>query len=127
MLLTIAFSACASKARAEDQDMILEAQPVPLFLDWQYSGFGSEYPQWAEAFLLGQALEPELVGIIADGENVDICKSLADQESSAFDDQNLINESWVVINPSYQAFENPYTNPYVYIKIYKKTSAVEEY
>ena len=133
MLLTVVFSGCASKDRPEDKDIILEAEPVELFFsDWQYSGFGSEYPQWAEAFLLGQAQnessqEQELIVITADGKNVDICKILADEKSAGFPAENLINETWVIINPEYEGFENPYTNPYVYIKIYKKTFTMEEY
>ena len=132
MLLTIVFSGCASKGKPEDEDIILEAEPVVLFFsDWQYSGFGSEYPQWAEAFLLGQnqnnlSQNQDLIVITADGENVDICKFLADEKSSEFSAENLVNETWVIINQNYEGFENPYTNPYVYIKIYKKAFDVEE-
>ena len=132
MLLTIVFSGCASKKQPEDVDIILEAEPVELFFsDWQYSGFGSEYPQWAEAFLLGQnqnnlSQNQDLIVITADGENVDICKFLADEKSSEFSAENLVNETWVIINQNYEGFENPYTNPYVYIKIYKKAFDVEE-
>ena len=73
------------------------------------------------------SLDQELIVITADGENVDICKTLADERSSELPAENLVNETWVIINPDYEDFENPYTNPYVYIKIYKKTLTVEEY
>ena len=48
LMLCLFITACASTGAGKSAkgDDIFEAPP--LFLDWQYRGFGQEYPQWAE-------------------------------------------------------------------------------
>ena len=50
-LVSLFFVSCASTGAGKSAkgDDIFEAPP--LFLDWQYRGFGQEYPQWAEELL----------------------------------------------------------------------------
>ena len=112
ILFAFLFVGCASveKGNKSQTEEVFEEQR--LFSDWQYSGFGSEYPQWAEAVVLGQGTEYFVV--MAEGESVDLCKVLADEKSAQEDEEKLVSEIWVKINQNYEGFENPY----FYIKLY---------
>lgn len=101
---------------------------IMMFDDWQYKGFGKEYPLWAEAALsddvdmLKQYFpqisqnEMELDIQKSNGTNSDMCKRRAENNGYTEDEAWLLEETWVRINGEYQSLNEPYT----YIKLFLK-------
>ena len=116
-LVCLLFFGCASNGSAKGNSREnLEPQP-PLFEDWQYKGFGQEYPLWAEA-VIKQDFETvaDLLGLhilsedeavyradIYYGENLDL---LLKYESAP--DENLVKDIWCYIDPYYGEYEERY-------------------
>lgn len=122
---------CAStvepKGTVEEEIVeIVEIVRVPYFNDWQYRGFGVEYPEWAEKAYDGDiqslkevfpVMQQEEFSILIEkisGSNLDICKRKSEvivySENEAFP----VAETWVCINNEYECLEEAY----VYIKIF---------
>lgn len=117
VLAFLGFTACGSTKAQKNASELEPPVEELLFADWQYRGFGSEYPQWAEQIVLGNHDSNNIV-ILVQGESVDFCKVLADGKSAALPQEKLIAETWVMINPSYETFESE--NDYYYIKMYQQ-------
>ena len=101
---------CASTGAgkgAETEEAFVEP---PLFLDWQYKGFGQEYPQWAE-----QALkEGESAAVsIQFGQNLDMLIPHEYEETQEIEEETenavkIIKQTWVYIDPYYGEYEARY-------------------
>ena len=117
VLVILGFTACGSTKVQKDNQELEPPVVERLFADWQYRGFGSEYPEWAEDVLLAGGDNDNLV-ILAQGESVDFCKVLANEKSAEESPEKLIAETWVMINRAYQGFESE--TDYYYIKMYQK-------
>ena len=77
----------------------------PLFLDWQYKGFGQEYPQWAEDALKEGASAAITIQF---GENLDMLIPHEYEET-----EENVKQTWVYIDPYYEEYEERY----VYIRV----------
>ena len=100
-LVSLFFISCASTGagRTGSSDDVFEEPP--LFLDWQYKGFGEEYPQWAEDALK----EADSSAItIQFGENLDMLIPHEYEEV----DGNTEKQIWVYIDPYYDEYEKRY-------------------
>ncbi len=100
-LVSLFFISCASTGagRTGSSDDVFEEPP--LFLDWQYKGFGEEYPQWAEDALK----EADSAAItIQFGENLDMLIPHEYEEA----DGNTEKQIWVYIDPYYEEYEERY-------------------
>ena len=135
MFLTAGCASKGVKSVAGSSDEF--EQDNRLFSDWQYKGFGSEYPVWAETVLSGDEesiysyfsefneLNKPII-ITTQDSNLDICKILADEKCSQMsltDEENLVTETWVKINPRVSANSDSegVENPYIYIKLYSRS------
>ena len=101
LLTSLLFAGCASTTAGrgtEPEDIFEEPR---LFADWQYKGFGQEYPQWAEDSL--KEGESERVEIHF-GQNLDMLIPHEDEETET----NVIKETWVYIDPYYEEYEERY-------------------
>lgn len=137
VLCILFLTSCASAGRTDnDKSSSDSLAPEPLFSDWQYRGFGNDYPYWCESVLKEEdvsalaAFFPEIDGhekdvniTVSYGMNLDMC-TLADH-GEVLEISNLsaklIAKSWVMINPVYEDF----SYPYIYIRLYLKTSQEE--
>ena len=112
LILCLFITACASTGAgksAQDDDVFVEP---PLFLDWQYKGFGQEYPQWAEdALKEGESSTVK----IQFGQNLDmlIPHEYEETEEAEENVENVVKQTWVYIDPYYEDYEERY----VYIRI----------
>ena len=91
---------CASTGAgkgAETEDAFVEP---PLFLDWQYKGFGQEYPQWAEDALKEGASAAITIQF---GENLDMLIPHEYEET-----EENVKQTWVYIDPYYEEYEERY-------------------
>ena len=102
LLLTLCLfiTACASTS-SDSQEVEEEPQIPQLFSDWQYRGFGQEYPLWAEAAL--NEGDSETIEIRF-GQNIDM---LIPHESEELE-SNVVKETWVYIDPYYEEYEERY-------------------
>ena len=110
-LVSLFFISCASTGSGKSaQDDVFEAPP--LFLDWQYKGFGQEYPQWAEDAL--KEGESSTV-TIQFGQNLDmlIPHEYEETEEAEENEENVVKQTWVYIDPYYEDYEERY----VYIRV----------
>lgn len=101
MLISLSATSCASTAAgksSESEDLFEEPR---LFADWQYKGFGQEYPQWAEESL--KQGESETVEIHF-GQNPDMLIPHEDEESES----GMVKQIWVYIDPYYEEYEERY-------------------
>ena len=98
---------CASKGGEEAFE---PAGPEKeMFLDWQYRGFGAEYPLWCESALKKdikalarvfpelEGKEDETVLVCAEGSDADMCMRLAQDDEALILDFNLVAQSWVEV------------------------------
>ena len=90
-------SACATTGSKTGQIEDIPQEPL-LFADWQYKGFGEEYPQWAEDALKNEA-QSEIS--ISFGSDLDM---LLHHDSDA----SVVAETWVYIDPYYYEYEERY-------------------
>ena len=110
-LVSLFFVSCASTGAGKSaQGDVFEAPP--LFLDWQYKGFGQEYPQWAEDAL--KEGESSTV-TIQFGQNLDmlIPHEYEETEEAEENAENVVKQTWVYIDPYYEDYEERY----VYIRV----------
>lgn len=140
LLLCILITGCASKGSNDSEQIIEESEEIFLFSDWQYRGFGQEYPLWAESALkndIQSLIEffPELEGkesqieiTVQFGKNVDMLTNHETVKNDVLPEEEVLEdldapetlpaakvyaETWVYINPDY----NEYEDNYAYIKI----------
>ena len=78
----------------------------PLFADWQYKGFGQEYPQWAEDALKEESSSTVEIQF---GENLDMLIPHEYEEA----EENAVKQIWGYIDPYYDNYEERY----VYVRI----------
>ena len=120
------FYSCASTAKKLEKEN--EPEPPALFDDWQYKGFGTEYPLWCEAVVLekGNSALEEFFPQIKDSEsNVETCVTcgndldmtlhLAMELDKDKNESDLLAKSWVKINPIYQEYDYVYTVIRIYL------------
>ncbi|MCR4900084.1 MAG: hypothetical protein K5907_04625 [Treponema sp.] len=109
---------CAGTSGAKADKKHPQAPVVRAFDDWQYKGFGKEYPEWAELALEGKTEElqkyfshedMELVIVTAEGVDSDMCRHLIAEKSYSEEEAWLVEETWV---------RKTDDNMYVYIKIF---------
>jgi len=118
---------CATTENVSSSESPDEIIPIiPVFDDWQYKGFGKEYPQWMEYALyedkdnlskvFPQLLQPdfEINIMIFEGSDSDMCRHKADEVTYDESEAWLVTESWARINYEYEVRDRPY----VYIKIF---------
>ena len=101
LLIGLLFAGCASTGagkNTEPEDVFEEPR---LFADWQYKGFGQEYPQWAED-LLKQGASPTVE--IHFGQNLDMLIPHEYEEAQ----ENGVKQIWVYIDPYYEGYEERY-------------------
>ena len=102
----------------------------PLFDDWQYRGFETEYPQWFEVIVLEKDIEElekffpeikehraELEIKLAEVDDVDSCAYFLKEEEYSAQEAILLAKTWARINPYYE----DYVFPYIAVKMYLKT------
>ena len=101
-LLTLCLFITACASTTTPLEVVEEEVQIPLFFaDWQYRGFGQEYPLWAETAIK----EGESATIqIRFGKNLDMLIP-HDQEVP---ESNVAAEIWVYIDPYYEEFEERY-------------------
>ena len=118
-------SGCASTKK---QDSALKTpEDIQRFDDWQYRGFGKEYPEWAQ-LVLDEKFEElkdyfsyinkdglNLCVIKVDGTDSDMCRHKINEVSYTEEEAWLIEETWVRLNEQYYG---QLENPYVYIRIF---------
>ena len=122
LVLSLFVTGCASTGgNKSDNSSDIVSEPG-LFADWQYRGFGQEYPLWAEAALNNDTPSlinffPQLEGkenqlkiIIRSASDVDLLLQSSQPESES----GVLDEIWVYIDPYYEEYEDRY----YYIKIY---------
>lgn len=114
-------SACASTAAGKSKEQTNALQEEPLFEDWQYRGFGSEYPAWCEVILLNKDFK-ELKDFFPEIQNqpghfycsrvgahtVDSCSATLTNEDFLNTGDKILAKTWVKINPYYEQFDIPY-------------------
>lgn len=124
----IMLTSCASTNKA---DSVLNSQDqfVSRFDDWQYRGFGKEYPEWAELVLdeKNEELQEYFSGINKDGLELcvvkvegtdsDMCRHKIAELSYSEEEAWMVEETWVRLNADYYG---QVENPYVYIRIFLK-------
>ena len=104
LLLCLFITSCASTKTGPNELEDGTSRP-PLFLDWQYKGFGQEYPKWAEdALKEGESSTVE----IQFGQNLDMLIPHEQEEAEEY-----VKQTWVYIDPYYEDYEERY----VYIRI----------
>ena len=116
---------CASTQKSDSA--LQTAQDVQRFDDWQYRGFGKEYPDWAE-LVLDEKFEElkeyfssinkdglNLNVIKVDGTDSDMCRHKITEVSYSEEEAWMIEETWVRLNEQYYG---QLENPYVYIRIF---------
>lgn len=105
LILCLFVTSCATNATTPE--VVEEEIEIPqLFSDWQYRGFGSEYPLWAEAALKeGNSATTE----IRFGQNLDVLIPHEFEEAES----TVVKEIWVYIDPYYDEYEERYA----YIRI----------
>jgi hypothetical protein len=117
---------CASTNKS---DSILQEQEfsVVRFDDWQYRGFGKEYPEWVELVLDEKHAELEeyfsdinkdgleLCVVKVEGSDSDMCRHKITELSYSEEEAWMIEETWVRLNSDYYG---QLENPYVYIRIF---------
>ena len=120
--LCLFLTACASTG--SNKKSAAEPEIPQLFADWQYRGFGQEYPFWAESVLNNDyeslvQFFPELEGKLEEiqvavqfGQNVDMFS----QYEISDEDQKVLGETWVFIDPYYESYEESYA----YIKLWQE-------
>lgn len=114
-------SACASTAAGKSKEQTNALQEEPLFEDWQYRGFGSEYPAWCEVILLNKDFKelkdffPEIQDHLGRVYCFSVESNTIDNSSAVLTNEELLNtgdkilaKTWVKINPYYEEFDNPY-------------------
>lgn len=105
-MLCLFATGCASTG-GKNHDKSDNTPSIPLlFADWQYKGFGKEYPLWAENAL--KQGETETIQIQF-GQNLDMLIPHEYEEAES----NVVKETWVYIDPYYEEYEYRYA----YIKI----------
>lgn len=120
------FTGCASTNKADSGFDTLN-QAAPRFDDWQYRGFGKEYPEWAQ-LVLDEKFEElkdyfssinkdglDLCVIKVDGTDSDMCRHKINEVSYSEEEAWMIEETWVRLNEQYYG---QMENPYVYIRIF---------
>lgn len=122
---------CASTAEIPvsiEEEIVepVEVVKVPYFDDWQYRGFGVEYPEWAEMaydndilalkeeFPVMQQEEFDISIEKIYGSNLDICKRKAESVVYSENEAFPVAETWVCVNIDYEKLEESY----VYIKVF---------
>ena len=100
LILCLFVTSCATNATTPE--VVEEEIAIPqLFSDWQYRGFGSEYPLWAEAALKeGNSTTTE----IRFGQNLDVLIPHEFEEAES----TVVKEIWVYIDPYYDEYEERY-------------------
>ena len=100
LMLCLFITSCASNSGGSDTH---EQEPqIPLFFaDWQYRGFGQEYPFWAESALKEG---PSATIEIKFGENLDVLIPHEYEEIES----HVVKETWVYIDPYYDEYEERY-------------------
>ncbi len=104
-LVSLFFVSCASTGSGKGGSSEDAFVAPPLFLDWQYKGFGQEYPQWAEDALKEGASAAITIQF---SENLDM---LIPHEYEEIEEN--VKQTWVYIDPYYEEYEERY----VYIRI----------
>ena len=130
ILCSLFMTGCASKEK-KASGITEEPQAPALFDDWQYKGFGSEYPLWCELVLLEKDISelaqifPQINGhesdveiLLSYGQDMDMSMHAAQEEGivELENERELLAKSWVKINPVYE----DYAFPYIYIRLYLK-------
>ena len=113
------FFSCASVDKEEQP--AVEPDLPPLFEDWQYRGFGSEYPAWCEVILLNKDFKelkdffseiPDQLGCVycsrVGADTVDSCSATLTNEEFLNTGDKILAKTWVKINPYYEQFDMPY-------------------
>ena len=132
LFLMLLIVGCASTGHDNSKASESVEQEPALFDDWQYKGFGSEYPYWCEVILLEKDIDelvqlfPELKGhtdlmevFLSYGDDTDSCAQFLAEEDFAEGEAVTLSKTWVKINPYY---EEIYVFPYIAIKLYLKSS-----
>lgn len=122
-------SACASTAAGKSKEQTNALQEEPLFEDWQYRGFGSEYPAWCEVILLNKDFKelkdffPEIQDHLGRVYCFSVESNTIDNSSAVLTNEELLNtgdkilaKTWVKINPYYKQFDIPYYSMILFIK-----------
>ncbi len=99
LVLCLLFTGCASTGDGNAKNVDDLPEEPPLFSDWQYKGFGQEYPVWAEEVLKEGASSTISIQF---GQNLDMLIPHEELES------NVISEIWVYIDPYYEEYEERY-------------------
>lgn len=123
MIIALSAASCASTDKsASDKKGTDKPEEVPLlFEDWQYRGFGSEYPAWCEVILLDKDFKElkEFFPEIQDqpghfycsrvgAHTVDSCSATLTNEDFLNTGDKILAKTWVKINPYYEQFDIPY-------------------
>ena len=104
LMLCLFITSCASTSVSSEVEEE-ELQIPPLFSDWQYRGFGTEYPLWAEQALKegnSQTIE------IRFGQNLDVLIPHEYENEYEETESNVFKEIWVYIDPYYEEYEERY-------------------
>ena len=99
LLISLFISGCASTGGSNSRNAEDLSEVPLLFADWQYKGFGQEYPLWAEAAL--KEGESSTVKIQF-GQNLDML--IPHEELN----EDVLAETWVFIDPYYEEYEERY-------------------
>ena len=119
-LLSLFFLFSCASVDKEEQPAV-EPDLPPLFEDWQYRGFGSEYPAWCEVILLNKDFKelkdffpeiPDQLGRVycsrVGADTVDSCSATLTNEDFLNTGDKILAKTWVKINPYYEQFDMPY-------------------
>ena len=118
---------CASVDKTVEEEV--EPELPPLFEDWQYRGFGSEYPAWCEVILLNKDFKelkdffPEIQDQLGrvycstvEANTVDSCSATLTNEEFLNTGDKLLAKTWVKINPFYEEFDSAYFSLILFIQ-----------
>lgn len=126
------FVSCASAPKSEAEDNKTK-EPLPLFDDWQYKGFGQELPLWVKPALnqnekkvkdcFPEEASESIIIITTQGTNSDQALNKIEEEASltVTPEYELLAGTWVRYNLEALNKKNiaAAENPYVAIRIYK--------
>lgn len=127
LFTSLLFFSCASVDK--NAQTAIEPDLPPLFQDWQYKGFGNEYPAWCEVILLEKDINelieffPQIKGhegslevLLNHAEDVDSCSHFLAEEDYSEEQAELIAKTWVFTDPYYEDFVFPYISIKLYLK-----------
>ena len=106
-LVSLFFISCASPGAGKSGSSEDVFEEPPLFLDWQYKGFGQEYPQWAEDALKEGASAAITIQF---GQNLDMLLPHEYEQVEETEEkvENVVKQTWVYIDPYYEEYEERY-------------------